>query len=74
MQSSQHDTLVHIVSILNVTRYAMQVNRHSINSLIDAVHTAAQDINNLYNVTTSLASSINFNQMTLHLRSVFANL
>ena len=27
-----------------------------------------------FNVTSSLASSINFNQMTLHLRSVFANL
>ena len=73
-QSSQRDTLVHIVSILNVTRYATQVNRHSINSLIDAVHSAAQDIDNLFNVTSSLASSINFNQMTLHLRSVFANL
>ena len=73
-QSSQCDTLVHIVSILNVTRYATQVNRHSINSLMDAVHSAAQDIDNLFNVTSSLASSINFNQMTLHLRSVFANL
>ena len=73
-QSSQCDTLVHIVSILNVTRYATQVNRHSINSLIDAIHTAAQDIDNLYNVTTSLASSITFNQMILHIRSVFANL
>ena len=37
-------------------------------------HSAAQDIDNLFNVTSSLASSINFNQMTLHLRSVFANL
>ena len=74
MQSSQGNTLVHIVSILNVTRYATQVNRHSINNLIDAVHTATQDINNLYNVTTSLASSITFNQMILHIRSVFANL
>ena len=73
-QSSQCDTLVHIVSILNVTRYTTQVNRHSINSLIDAVHSVAQDINNLFNVTSSLASSVNFNQMTLHLRSVFANL
>ena len=73
-QSSQCDTLVHIVSMLIVTRYATQVNRHSINSLMDAVHSAAQDINNLFNVTSSLASSINFNQMTLHLRSVFANL
>ena len=73
-QSSQCDTLVHIVSILNVTQYATQVNRHSINSLIDAVHTATQDIDNLYNVTTSLASGITFHQMILHIRSVFANL
>ena len=74
MQTSQRNTLVHIVSILNVTRYATQVNRHNINNLIDAVCTTSQDINNLYNVTTSVATSINFNQMTLHIRSVFANL
>ena len=73
-QTSQHNTLVHIVSILNVTRYATQVNRHSINNLIDAMHTTSQDINNLYNLTMSLAASINFNQMILHIRSVFANL
>ena len=74
MQTSQCNTLVHIVSILNVTRYATQVNRHSINNLIDAIHTTSQDINNLYNLTTSLAASINFNQMILHIRSVFAYL
>ena len=74
MQSSQCNTLVHIVSILNITRYATQVNRHSINNLIDAVHTTTQDINNLNNLTMSLASSITFNQMLLHIRSVFANL
>ena len=73
-QTSQCKTLVHIVSILNVTRYVTQVNRHSINNLIDAIHTTSQDINNLYNLTTSLAASINFNQMILHIRSVFANL
>ena len=73
-QTSQCNTLVHIASILNVTRYATQVNRHSINNLIDALHTTSQDINNLYNLTTSLAASINFNQMILHIRSVFANL
>ena len=74
MQTAQHNTLIHIVSILNITRYATQVNRHNINNLIDAVHTTSQDINNLYNVTTSLTTSINFNQMIFHLRSVFANL
>ena len=73
-QSLQCNTLVHIVSILNVIRYTTQVNRHSINNLIDAMCTTSQDINNLYNLTTSLAASINFNQMILHIRSVFANL
>ena len=74
MQTSQCNTVVHIVSILNVTRYATQVNRNSINNLIDAVHTTSQDISNLYNLTTSLSASINFNQMILHIQSVFANL
>ena len=45
-----------------------------INNLIDAIHTTSQDINNLYNLTTSLVASINFNQMILHIGSVFANL
>ena len=73
-QTSQHNTLVHIVSILNITRDVTQVNRHSINTLMDAVQTTSHDINNLYNLTTSLATSINFNQMILHIGSVFANL
>ena len=36
-QTSQCNTLVHIVSILNITRYAIQVSRHSINTLTDIV-------------------------------------
>ena len=73
MQSSQ-ETLLHIISILNITRYAAQVNRHSINTLKDAARAALHDINNLYNLTTSLMTNINFHQLILHIRSVFANL
>ena len=73
-QASQHNTLVHIVSILNITRYATQVNRQGINTLMDAVRATLHNINNLYSLTTSLATSINFHQMILHIRSVFANL
>ena len=62
------------MSILNITRYATQVNRHSFNTLMNAVRTTSHDIYNLYNFTTSLATSINFNQMILHIRLVFANL
>ena len=65
---------MHIVSILNVTRYATQVNRCGINALMDAVRATSHDINNLYNLTTSLATSINFHQLILNIRSVFANL
>ena len=36
-QSLQQETLVYIVSILHVTRYAVQVNRQSINILMDKV-------------------------------------
>ena len=64
-QSSQQETSVHIISILNITRYASQVNRHSINSLIDKVDDTSHDINNLYNLTTSLGTSISFHQLIL---------
>ena len=72
-QSSQQETLVHVISILNITRYAAQVNRHSIKILMDVAETTSHDINNLYNLTTSLATSISFHQLLLHIRSVFAN-
>ena len=73
-QSSQQETLVHIVSILKVTRYATQVNRHSIDALMDAARATSYDINNLYNLTSSLTTSINFHQLIFHIRSLFANL
>ena len=73
-QSLQQETLVHIVSILNVTRYTVQVNRHRINILMDKVDETSHDINNVYNWTSSLATSISFHQLILHIRSVLANL
>ena len=73
-QSTQLDTLVHIVSILNVTRYAVQVNRHSINILMDKVDETSQDVNKLYNLTTYLATSLSYHQLVLYIRSILANL
>ena len=73
-QPSQQNTLVHIVSIINVTRYSGQVNRHNINILMNKVDETSHYINNLYNLTTSVATSISFHQLILHIRSVFANL
>ena len=53
---------------------AAQVNRHSINALMDKVDETVQDVNNLYSLTTSLATSLSFHLLILHIRSVLANL
>ena len=37
VQSKQQETLVHVISILNVTRYAAQVNRQKLNEIMDVV-------------------------------------
>ena len=41
---------------------------------MDVAEATSHDINNLYNLTTSLATSISFHQLILHIRSVFATL
>ena len=73
-QSTQQETIMHIVSILNVTRYAAQVNRQQINIIMDKADETVNDVNNLYNLTTSLATSLSYYQLILHIRSVLANL
>ena len=60
--------MVHIVSILNITRYAVQVNRQHINITIDTVDNAVYDVNK------PMASSVIFmnhfsHSPTLHLVS-----
>ena len=39
---------------------------------MDKVDETVQDVNNLYNLTTSLATSLSFHQLILHIRSVLA--
>ena len=41
---------------------------------MDVARATSHNINNLYNLTTSLTTSINNHQLILHIRSVFANL
>ena len=41
---------------------------------MDKVDETVQDVNNLYNLTTSLATSLSYHQLILHIRSVLANL
>ena len=42
--------------------------------VMDRVDEMAQDVNNLYNLTTSLSTNISYYQLVLHIRSVLVNL
>ena len=70
-ESTQQETLVHIKSILNSTWYPAQVNRHSMNVIMDKVDEIVHDVNNLYSLTTSLATSLSYHQLILHIRSIW---
>ena len=41
---------------------------------MDKVDETSQDVNNLYNLTTSLATSVSYHQLIVYIRSVLANL
>ena len=41
---------------------------------MDKVDEKSQDVNNLYNLTTSLANSLSYHQLILYIMSVLANL
>ena len=73
-QHTQQGTLVHIISISNITRYATQVNRQHINIVMDAVERTHQDITTLYKITSALYNSLHCKWITLHIHSILANL
>ena len=73
-QNKQQGTLVHIISVVNVTKYATQVNRQHNNLAMDAVERTHQDITTLYNITSSMYNSLSYQQVILHIHSILANL
>ena len=73
-QTVQQETIVHIISILNITRYAAQVNRQHINIVMDAVDRTVHDVNSLYNIITSLYTSLSYHYLVLYIRSILSNL
>ena len=68
----------HLISIQqsrqDVSRNASQVNRQYINILMDATVQMHQDITTLYNIMHFLYSSLSYQQIILHIRSILANL
>ena len=60
--------------ILNITRYAMQVSRLYINAVMQAAERTHNDVTTLFNITSSLYTSIHYQQILLHVHSILANL
>ena len=66
--------MVHIVSILNLTRYETQVNRQWINIILKELTKSNEDIRALFNITNQLATQVQVQNIVLHLRAMLANL
>ena len=73
-QENQWKTMVHIVSILNLTRYETQVNRQWINIILKELTKSNEDIRALFNITNKLATQVQVQNIMLHLRAMLMNL
>ena len=74
MQTQQQETLVHVILILNITKYIMQVSQQHINTVMPAIDRTHNDIATLFNIISSLYTCISYQQILLHIHSILANL
>ena len=70
-QENQWKTMVHIVSILNLTRYEIQVNRQWINIILKELTKSNEDIRALFNITNQLATQVQVQNIVLHPQATF---
>ena len=73
-EQTQKETLVHIIFILNITRYATQVNTQKINEVMDALQKAKQDMKILLNVTDVLVQCLRYYQVYTYAHTISAYL
>ena len=66
--------MVHIISILSLTRYETQVNRQWINIILKELTKSNEDIRALFNITNQLATQVQVQNIILHLRAMLMNL
>ena len=67
-QNKQQETLVHVISILNITGYAAQVNRQKLNKKMDALQRSNEDLDSLFNITEVLTQCIRYQHTSLSQR------
>ena len=73
-QRKQQETLVHVISILNFTIYATQVNRQKLNEIMDALQESNEDLDRLFNITEVLTQCIRYQQMFIYMHTILAYL
>ena len=66
--------LVHVISMLNITRYTIQVNRQKFNDMIDALQRSNVDLNRLFIITEVLTQCIKYQQMYIYMHTILAYL
>ena len=69
-QTKQQDTLAHVISILNITRYAAQVNRQKLIEIIDALQRTNEDLDRLFNIAEFLTQHIRYQQMYVYMCTI----
>ena len=73
-QTKQQETLVNVNSILNVTRYAAQVNRQKLNETIDALQRFNEDFDRFFNITEVQTQYLRYQQMHIYMCTILAHL
>ena len=73
-QSKQQETLVHVISIMNVTKYAAQVKRQKFNEIMDALQRSNEDLDRLFNITVALTQHIRYQQMYIQMCTILSYL
>ena len=71
-ESKQQETLVHVISLLNVTRYAAQVNRQKLKEVMDVLQRSNEYLNRFFNVTGVLTHHIRYQQMYIYMHTIIS--
>ena len=73
-QTKQQETLNHVISILNITRYIVRLYRQRLNEMINALQRLNEDLNRLFNNTEVPTQFIRYQQMYIYMQTLLAHL
>ena len=68
----QQETLVHVISMLNVTWHANQVNRQKLNEVMNALQKANEHVNTLFNITDVLTKHLRYQEINTYANTIAA--